>query len=130
MGVCADTDFLIDLKDRDAKAIKKIEDCGSKGEIVSTTAINVAEFYYGVYRARDKETALAQAHILLEPFDILSLTFASAKLYGELAEKLRSKTIGQLDLLIASIVLVNKHTLLTRNVKHFQRVPELIVESW
>lgn len=130
MGVCADTDFLIDLKDQNAKAIKKIEECDSRGEIVCTTAINVAEFYYGVYRAKEIETALAQAQTLLEPFSILDLDFAAAKLYGQLAKKLESKMIGQLDLLIASIVIANKQILLTRNIKHFERVPDLRVESW
>ena len=130
MIYCADTDFLIDLKDQDGKAIAKMEELESKGEAVSTTAINIAEFYYGVYRSNDKERALGDANKLLEPFAVLNLNFGSARLYGELAGKLKSNMISPLDLLIASIALANKQTLITRNVKHFERVPNLQVEGW
>jgi tRNA(fMet)-specific endonuclease VapC len=130
MPFCADTDFLIDLKDHDEKAIKKLEQIQSMGDIVTTTAITVAEFYFGAYRARDKKSALSEADRLIEPFAILYLDYVSAKLYGQLGEKLRSNMLDSFDLFIASIALANKQTLLTRNIKHFERVPGLAVESW
>lgn len=40
------------------------------------------------------------------------------------------RRIGRADLLIASIVLANDATLVTRNVRHFKQVPELKVVSW
>lgn len=130
MTYCADTDFLIDLKDQKEKAIAKVEDLESRGETLSTTAINVAEFYFGVYRSNDKESALIEADKLFEPFSILDLDFGSARLYGELAGSLKSNMVAPLDLLIASIALSNKQRLLTRNKKHFERVPGLNVEGW
>ncbi|AFU57030.1 PilT-like protein [Candidatus Nitrososphaera gargensis Ga9.2] len=128
--LCADTDFLIDLKDQDEKAIRKMEQLESRGDTVSTTSVNVAEFYFGAYRAKDKATALDQADRLLETFPALPLDFAAARLYGQLSEKLKSNIIEPLDLLIASIVIANRQTLLTRNIKHFEMVPGLTVESW
>lgn len=127
---CADTDFLIGLKDQDEKAIEKMEQLESRGDTVSTTAINIAEFYFGAYRVKDKGTALDQADKLLETLPALPLDFAAAKLYGQLSEKLKSNMIEPLDLLIASIAIANRQTLLTRNMKHFERVPGLTVESW
>jgi|SRR5581483_1017659 len=130
MPICADTDFLIDLKDQEERAIKKLEQLQSRGEFVTTTVISVAEFYFGAFRAKDNATALAEADRLFEPFDILQLDYISAKLCGQLREKLKSNIIESLDLFIASIALANKQTLLTRNIKHFGRVPDLKIESW
>ena len=33
------------------------------------------------------------------------------------------------DIMIAAIVIVNNETLLTKNIKHFKRIPELIIEE-
>jgi tRNA(fMet)-specific endonuclease VapC len=130
MPYCADTDFLIDLKDQDEKAIGKLEQLASKGEVVSTTVISVAEFYFGAYKAQDRTAALSQADALLEPFAILHLDYEAARKFGKLGAELKSNMIESQDLFIASIALVNKQTLITRNVRHFERVPDLKVESW
>lgn len=42
----------------------------------------------------------------------------------------RLRKIGRADLLIASIAIANDATLVTRNLRHFQRVPGLQVENW
>ena len=41
-----------------------------------------------------------------------------------------SNPIGESDILIASIALANKQTVITRNKRHFERVPGLQVEGW
>jgi tRNA(fMet)-specific endonuclease VapC len=58
------------------------------------------------------------------------LDYDSARTWGVLAEKLKSNPVGELELFIASIALANKQTLVTKNKKHFERIPELQVESW
>ena len=49
-------------------------------------------------------------------------------------ERLRAiskyRKIGRADLLIASITLANKATLVTRNKRHFKQIPGLRVENW
>ena len=40
------------------------------------------------------------------------------------------QTIQDFDILIASITLVHGGVLVTNNVKHFKRIPELTYESW
>jgi tRNA(fMet)-specific endonuclease VapC len=40
------------------------------------------------------------------------------------------KKIGRADLLIASIALANDAVLVTRNLKHFRQVPDLMLENW
>ena len=48
----------------------------------------------------------------------------------ELAESMKSELIGDRDLFIASITLVNEQSLVTRNKKRFENVSGLVVESW
>lgn len=49
-------------------------------------------------------------------------------------ERLRAvsnlRKIGRADLLIASVTLANRATLVTRNTRHFKQVPGLQVENW
>lgn len=128
--VCVDTDFLIDIGNRDERAIEALRGIRSKGETLYTTTISMGEYYAGAYRSRDKETKVTKAKELLMAFLPLTSDHESARLWGQLSVELKSNMIGDLDLLIASIAIANKQTFLTRNVKHFKRVPGLTVESW
>lgn len=128
--VCVDTNFLVALERRDKSAIEKMQELQDSSEVVHTTAITVAEYYRGVYASRDKARALKDAKGLLDRFAILHLDYESGKIWGELAQSLKSDMIGDRDLFIASIALANKQTVITRNRKHFERVPGLEVEGW
>jgi len=74
--------------------------------------------------------ALRDAKDLLALFAVLSLDYESGRLWGELAEVLKSDGINDRDLFVASIALVNRQAVITRDRKHFERVPGLVVESW
>jgi predicted nucleic acid-binding protein len=65
-------------------------------------------------------------------FNILEFHVEACRRYGELANNpaLREKHVGDFDLIIASIAISHNEPLATRNVGHFQRIPELIVELW
>ena len=128
--VCVDTDFLIDLSNREEKAIEKLKELSAKGDTIYTTTISMGEYYTGAYRSRDKELRVAKAREFLKVFVTLTLDHESARLWGQLAADLKSNSIGDLDLLIASMALSNKQVLITRNKKHFERVPGLEVEGW
>jgi predicted nucleic acid-binding protein len=97
-----------------------------------TTAITVGELVYGARRVDRAEltakieSVLRQAQIVL-PFDT-----AAARTYGALRVDLeRAGTpLAEPDLRIASIAVARGLTLVSRNVRHFQRVPGLVVENW
>lgn len=127
--VCADTSFLVDIE-RQNEALKKLRELADRGEVIFITSVSVAECYRGAYGSRDGAKALKDTKELLELFAVLSLDYESAKTWGELSESMKSGSIGDRDLFIASIALVNEQSLLTRNKKHFERVPGLVVESW
>lgn len=128
--VCVDTDFLIDLSNREEKAIEKLKEIRGRGDTVYTTTISIGEYYTGAYRSHNKEMRVAKAREFLKAFAPITIDHESAKLWGQLSAELRSNTIGDLDLLIASISISNKQVLVTRNKKHFERVSGLQVEGW
>lgn len=127
--VCLDTDCLIDLAKNDEKAIAKVAQLSDNGELLFTTIISVAEYYAGTFRSKTKG-AVEDARDYLRQFSVLVLDEDSALLWGRLYGELKSSAIGDRDLFIACIALANKQTLVTRNKKHFERVPGLQVEGW
>lgn len=128
--VCVDTSFLVALERRDKGAIEKMRELEDSGEVVHATAVTVAEYYRGAYGSKDKARALKDVRGLLDRFVILDLDYESGRICGELAQSLKSGMIGDRDLFIASIALANKQAVITRNKKHFERVPGLEVEDW
>jgi tRNA(fMet)-specific endonuclease VapC len=69
------------------------------------------------------EELLAQT--LIFPFD----EFAAVQ-FERLKSESRLRKIGRADLLIASIALASRATLVTRNIRHFQSVPGLHTINW
>ena len=129
---CFDTDFLIAYLQNDPAATKKLKDLEARREpVAATTIVNAAELWKGVYRSKkDREKEAAKVKWLLDSLELLLLDYESARIVGELDASMRSNAIGEPDLLIASIVLANGETLITKNIRHFGRVPGLKVASW
>jgi len=95
------------------------------------SAISVAELRYGVARRSSRRLA----HLvdeLTRAIPVLPFGPEEAVAYGRLAALLeaRGTPIGQLDTMIAAHALARSVTLVTRNGKHFGRVPGLALEDW
>lgn len=73
---------------------------------------------------------LERSEKLLSHIGILRLSDAAASEFDKLRPSKKLKRIGRADLLIASIALAHRATLVTRNLKHFRQVPGLQVENW
>ncbi len=63
---------------------------------------------------------------------ILPFDRPAAEAYGKLRAALErsGRPLPDPDLMIAAIALVRRLTLVTGNVRHFVRVPELQIENW
>ena len=129
---CFDTDVLSAVMRRDPllHLVRRLAQLPADEQF--TTAITLGELLYGA--SRRASTALAErvrevVHIAVTvlPFDELA-----AEVYGPLRASLESegRRLAEPDLRIASIVLSNDLTLVTGNVRHFTRVPDLQVENW
>ena len=98
-----------------------------------TTTITIGEVYYGIMKVSNKTRLLKLFEdVLLPRATILSFDFSAAKKYGEIKSLLEKQgiSLAHADLQIASIALSMNMTLITGNLKHFQRVPKLSVENW
>jgi predicted nucleic acid-binding protein len=98
-----------------------------------TTTITIGEVYYGIMKASNRPRLLKLFEdILLPRATILPFDFSAAKKYGEIRSFLEEQgtPLAHADLQIASITLSMDMTLITGNLKHFQRVPRLVFENW
>jgi len=98
-----------------------------------TTTITIAEVYYGIMKASNRPRLLKLFEdVLLPRATILPFDFSAAKKYGEIRSFLEKQgtPLAQADLQIASITLSMNMTLITGNLKHFQRIPQITVENW
>ena len=80
-------------------------------------------------QARTQEAAftlLCQASLILPLTD--QVVDRAATLYGELHRQ--GALLPDADLLIAATALESQRTLVTNNLAHFQRVPNLVIETW
>ena len=73
---------------------------------------------------------LARTEELLEKITITPFDKNAATHFDRLQKVKSLKKIGRADLLIASIALANRAILVTRNLRHFRKVPGLKVENW
>lgn len=117
-----DSDVLIDALRGRREAADRIAFELRSGTL-ATTAISVFELLSGATRPADRE--LIQR--LLQPMPILAADEESALRAAEVRRLLDAAgtPIGMADYLIAGICLSHSAVLLTRNRRHFERVPGL-----
>ncbi len=130
--VCLDTSFIVDLLRRDRAAEKKLEEYVERDEPLTTTPITVAELFEGAYASRRKSEEVQKVREVLEHLQLLELSIPVCEKYGMLVNELKRQglMLGDLDVLIGSAAAVHREILLTRNKRHFERIPELILDSW
>jgi predicted nucleic acid-binding protein len=107
---------MIALLRGDKEAITKAEQLEEESRGIVSTAINALELFVGIVAVDGiSGTRAKKTRDFLDNLTIL--------------EKL-GKSIGLKDSLIAGIVLEHKADILTRNIKHFERISGLKVEAW
>lgn len=95
-------------------------------------SIVVAELWYGAEHSSNPEKELKVVGTFVDAFEIAAFDKAAAKEYGRIRQLLsmQGNLIGDRDLMIAACALANGATLVTDNVKDFERIPGLRLESW
>jgi tRNA(fMet)-specific endonuclease VapC len=73
---------------------------------------------------------LARTEDLLAQLLVLPFDAQAASNFDRLRVQSKLRKIGRADLLIASIVLAQRATLVTRNLRHFRQIPDLTVVNW
>jgi len=99
---------------------------------IAISSVTLSELQYGVAKsANPAKNQNALRHFLI-PLEVLPYTAAAAEEYGRLRRHLEptGQPIGPMDLMIAAHALALNLTLVTNNLREFQRVPTLRVEDW
>ncbi len=108
---------------------RKIEEIGEENCYLSE--ITIAELKYGAENSIQKERNKKNNEEFYSKFKILPI-FPVLDIYAQ--EKARLKTKGRViddfDLLLGATALYNNLTLVTRNVKDFANLNEIIIEDW
>jgi len=73
---------------------------------------------------------LQKTELLLSDLRVIAFDAAAASEFDRLRASSSIRRIGRADLLIASIAISRGATLVTRNLKHFKKVPGLRLENW
>lgn len=97
---------------------------------VGVSAIVMHELWFGAFKSQRRERNLALVDALR--FEVLPLDTEDARHAGEIRAllALRGTPIGAYDILIAGQARARGLTLVTRNLREFDRVPGLLVENW
>lgn len=110
--------------------IEKITEHWEDGLVISS--MTLAELYYGTEASAAYDKNLSSLQNLLTILDIMPFESSAAVHYGKIRAYLRRRgtPIGTMDMLISAHALALGVTLVTNNVREFERVPGLIIENW
>jgi tRNA(fMet)-specific endonuclease VapC len=132
-----DTDTLSHLLRGNPRVTARRAEVDEELALTVITRIEVLQGRFAsVLKAEDGERLLlAQTRLVeterdLHKFMILGVDATAVVAFDQLRQNKKLKKIGRPDLLIASIVLANQATLVTRNEKDFGKVPGLRIENW
>ena len=95
-------------------------------------SIVAAEIEYGARKSLDYEKTMITYGKFINTFEIVPFGAFAVKEYGRIRSELEKKgtPIGPNDLMIAAIVSAEGGTLVTHNIKEFQRIDGLNIEDW
>ncbi|HEY7031290.1 MAG TPA: type II toxin-antitoxin system VapC family toxin [Thermomicrobiales bacterium] len=125
MKFLIDSDWIIDGLIGRPTAVQTIAALGSYGASVSIAA--VGEVFEGAFGTFDPQKTLQIFREYLADFVVLPLTDPIMETFARIRSFLRAQglLIPDIDLQIAATAITLDLTLVTRNLRHFSRVPGL-----
>ncbi len=127
-----DTNFIIDLMDGLPEAIAKQEQMQNQKENLFVCTPTIFELFTGVAKSSFPEKEKQKVREILQSQLVLELNKYSAEEAGKINGSLckEGNPIDSEDCMIAGIALHHGEKILTRNKKHFERVKNLVVETY
>ncbi len=133
-----DTDTLIHLYAGHANVVQRLHQCDDLeiGIVIITKAEVLRARCDSLLKAADSgqlmraQYRLERTEALLQQLLVVPLDDHAAREFERLRAAKAVRNIGHVDLLIASVALANRATLVTRNLRHFRQVPNLILANW
>lgn len=95
------------------------------------SSISASELTFGVAKSKSERNKKA-LNKFLSPLKILPYDERVIWHYAKLRNQLQStgKVIGSLDMLIAAHAISLNATLVTNNIKEFERIEDLLIDNW
>ena len=96
------------------------------------SVITYGELRYGAEKSVFRQGAAEKLTELVSLIPVLPMPDGAAQAYGAIRADLerRGEIIGGNDLWIAAHAIAEQLTLVTNNVREFQRIPSLTIENW
>ena len=94
--------------------------------------ITLFELYYGIEKNNSQQRNLSALESFIAPLTVVDFTLDAAKKAAKIRNYLQKQgtPIGAYDIQIAAIALSLNMTLLTNNIREFERVKGLKLENW
>lgn len=131
MGYLLDTNVIVRYLNRRSTLIReRLQQVPVKDVFVCSVV--KAELFYGANKSNNPAQTLLRQKDFLSEFISLDFEDKSAEVYGIIRANLEKKgtPVGSNDLQIAAIAMVNNLTLVTHNIREFERIEGLIYEDW
>ncbi len=126
-----DSDILSYFFNGNKAVYEKIKDCIESNKKMAATCINYYEILKGL-KYRNAEIKEKKFKEVIQYLDVVYLDNSAIETASDIYGDLRKNgvTIGDADILIASIVMRNEDTLVTNNVKHYESIKGLNIDKW
>jgi tRNA(fMet)-specific endonuclease VapC len=124
MSYLIDTDWLIDALLGMPRAVATLERLSDHD--LGVSIISYGELFEGAVGAADPRERLAHYRAFLDRFTTIPLSDSVMERFAWTRRDLRAagRLIPDLDLLIGATAATYRLTLLTRNLRHFERIPD------
>ena len=127
--ILIDTDVCIELLNGNKKVLQRRNEYDDP---IGISFMSVAELYYGAEKSSNPSKNHSLVEALLLSLEIVQTDLSILKRFGMIkAPLVRSgTTIADADILVAATAMEKGSKLITGNMKHFQRIPGLVLENW
>ena len=124
-----DTDVCIEILRGNQRVIARRRESLDEA---ATTWITAAELSYGAAKSRAPVTNQNLVIEFLSTLSGIGLNLPAVEQFGRIKAALerQGNWVADADLFIAAIALAQGATLITGNLRHYERMPELLIEDW
>jgi len=125
MKYLVDSDWVVDYLAGKQQAMAFLSSLAKEG--IAVSIITLGEIYEGIYYGRDPQKSEEGFRKFLRGVAVIPLNRTIMQRFGYIRGDLRRRgqLIGDPDILIAATAIYHDLTLLTRNKKHYERIPNL-----
>jgi tRNA(fMet)-specific endonuclease VapC len=127
MAYLLDSDWVINALAGRRRAVSPLERLSS--EHIGVSVITLGEVYQQAFESTNPDAYLTTFRKFIAPFRVIPVTEPIAVRFAEIRALLtrRGELISDFDMLIAATALHYHLTILTFNLRHFSRIPDLVL---